>query len=176
MELIKLSGLNPCNLNHERFSSIFSSFRHEKTFNSQVLVSLLTCEACWESYPSILEPKWDSLSSMAKVAKWGILLQTVWHNSKGQNGVTVTSKSQPPMALLFTHACRLGPHYFPWLKCMAGSFLTENRTVCLRKVQLPQLRRSETLPPFTSLPAAPSLPLSLSCWFSLDLSCVLSDS
>lgn len=47
---------------------------------------------------------------------------------------------------------------FSWLSCMAGSFLTENRADCLRKVQLPQLRRSGTLPPFTSLPAAPSFP------------------
>lgn len=64
-----------------------------------------------------------------------------------------------------------GPCYFPWLNCMAGSFLTENRTVCLRKVQLPQLRRSGTLPPFTSLPAAPSFPFSLSysLWISLVL-------
>lgn len=38
MELIKLSGLNSCNLNHVRFSSIFSPFSHGKTFNSQVLV------------------------------------------------------------------------------------------------------------------------------------------
>lgn len=104
-------------------------------------------------------------------------MQTVCHNSKGQNGVSVTSKSQPPMALLFTQSCCLatdthrcahgdGPHYFPWLNCMAGSFLTENRSACPRKVQLPQLRRSGTLPPFTSLPAAPppdSFPFSLSC-------------
>ncbi len=72
-----------------------------------------------------------------------------------------------------THRCTHNdaPHYFPWLSRMAGSFLTESGAVCLGKVQLPQLRRSGTLPPFTSLPAAPSFPsaLSYSLWISLAL-------
>lgn len=144
-------------------------------------VSPLTWEACWEPHLGGLEPKLGSKSSMAKLAKCGILLQTACHNPKGQNGVTVTSNSQPPMVLLSTHTCTLAhwhthrcthndaPHYFPWLNCMAGSSLTESRAVCLRKVQLPQLRRSGTLPPFTSLPAAPLLSPQP---FSLSLQCL----
>lgn len=69
-------------------------------------VSSLTWEACWEPHRSRLEPKLGS-SSMAKLAKCGIPLQTSCHNLKGQNGVTITSNSQPPMVLLSTHTCTL---------------------------------------------------------------------
>lgn len=40
---------------------------------------------------------------MAELAKCGIPLHTACHNSKGQNGVTITSNSQPPMVLSSTH-------------------------------------------------------------------------
>lgn len=169
MELIKLSGLNSCNSNHWRFSDIFASFSHEGTCKEQVL-GFLT----WETHLSRSEPALGPKSSMAKLAKCGIPLQTACRNSKGQNGVTVTSKKPATHGVIIhshmhTRRCSHNdaPHYFPWLNCMAGSFLTESRAVCLGKVQLPQLRRSGTLPPFTSLPARPLLSLSLSCSLSL---------
>lgn len=59
----------------------------------------------------------------------GILLQTTCHDSKGQNGVTVTSNSQPTTHSVNTqtHTCAhtLTLHTTsPWLSCMAGSFLS----------------------------------------------------
>lgn len=168
MELIKLSGLNHSNLNHGRFSDISSSDSHGRTFVVRYWVSPLTWEACRE--PHLRSQSW---AHSHRRPNW----QTADHNSKGQNGVTITSNRQPPMKLLPTHTHRYSEGdtqwcstLLSWLNFMAGSFLTEGRAVCLRKVQLPQLRRSGTLPPFTSQPAAPSFPsafrtpsLSLQC-------------
>lgn len=168
MELIKLSGLNSCNLNHKRFSDIFSSFSHERTFHSQVLgfprlpgrhagkPTWLDWSQSWAH--SHQWPNWQKVGSSCRQRAATQKVRTV--------SPLQVKASNPWCYYPLTHAHRHthtgahthtdSPHYFPWLSCMAGSFLTESRAVCLRKVQLPQLRRSETLPPFTSLPAASS--------------------
>lgn len=105
---------------------------------------------------------------MAKLVKCGILLQTGRHNWKGQSGVTVTSKSQPPMVLLShsrthtytqTHTgarTTMPPRHFPWLDCMAGSFLPECRAVALRKGLAPTAQKVRNI---TSIYIPASRPL-----------------
>lgn len=77
---------------------------------------------------------------MVKLAKCGILLQTACHNSKGQNGVTITSNSQPPMVLLSTHTCTLAHRHTKvhtqWCSTLLSPGLTAWLGLSLQKAGL----------------------------------------
>lgn len=134
-------------------------------------MSSLTWEACWEPRLSRSEPKLGSKSSMA--ADNVPQLKKVRMVSPLQ---VIASHPWCYYPLTHTGAHTMMLHTtFPWLSCMAGSFLTESGAVCLGKSSAPTAQKVRNITSIYISASRPLLSLSLSYSLSLSLQCLTHD-